>query len=235
MENHFMGGPVTASQTNSLLHLHPVIFGDSLAQGMLYSEARARLPEYGLQGMQVHASIGKPFAFVAARIREAYANGRIPRGGTVVVFAGMNDLTALTSPVWDALSSARSRAERIAKGTSVLEGQVDSFLKWAKDNGLNVVFATIPPCREHKPLRHLGREYSADSMAAMSDFNRFLISRRSGTVRVMDLSELAVRNPDGSRGNAMRRELTSDGMHPNPEGYRIVMDQLIRALNEIRN
>jgi len=230
-----MAGPVAATQSQSLIHLHPAVFGDSLAQGMLYREARARLPEVGLQGMQVHSSVGKPFADVAARIREAYANGQIPRGGTVVVFGGMNDLTALTSPVWDALSTAKSRAERIAKGLTALEGQVDSFLKWAKDNGLNVVFATLPPCREHKPLRHLRREYSVDSMAAMSDFNRFLISRRSGTVRVMDLSELGVRNPDGSTGNAMRRELTSDGMHPNPEGYRIVMNLMIRALNEIRN
>lgn len=230
-----MAGPVAAAQTQSLIHLHPVVFGDSLAQGMLYQEARARLPDVGLQNMQVRASIGKPFGFVAARIREAYANGQIPRGGTVVVFAGMNDLTALTSPVWDALSSAASRAERIAKGVAALESQVDSFLKWAKDNGLNVVFATLPPCREHTPLRHLRREYSADSMAAMSEFNRFLASRGSGTVRVMDLSELAVRNPDGSRGDAMRRELTSDGMHPNPEGYRLIMNMLIRALNEIRN
>ncbi len=221
-----------ATVSQSLSHLHPVVFGDSIAQGMLYREARTRLPEVGLENLQVNSFVGKPFSFIAARVKEAYAAGRIQRGGTLVLFVGMNDLTALTSPVWDALSSASSRAERMQKALAALESSIDSFLKWAKDNGLNVVLATLPPCREHKPLRHLGKEYSADSIQKINEFNAFISSRRSAGVRVMDLSELAVRNPDGSRGAAMRRELTADGMHPNPEGYKIVMGLMIAALRD---
>jgi lysophospholipase L1-like esterase len=221
------------SQSKSLAHLHPVIFGDSLAQGMNYHEARAKLPDVGLQNLQIHAEVGKPFGTIAAKIKEAYSNGQIAKGGTIVVFAGMNDLTAMTSPVWDALSSAKSRAERMGKELDALEARVDGFLKWAKDNGLNVVLATIPPCKEHKPLRHLKREYSRDSLQVMAEFSRFLISRESGTVKVVDLSELAIRNPDGSASATMKRELTSDGMHPNPEGYKIVASLMIKALREL--
>lgn len=218
------------TQSKSLSYLHPMVFGDSLAQGMSYQEARAHLADVDLKDMPVHSRVGKPFAVIDAQMRDAYANGKIPKNSTIVLFAGMNDLTALTSPVWDALSSAKSREERMENALLALESKIDSFLRFATDNGLRVVLATLPPCKEHKSLRHLKKEFSPDSMQKISEFNRFLASRRSDSIKVIDLSVLAITNLDGSKGDAMKHELTRDGLHPNPEGYKIVMDLLIKAL-----
>ncbi len=114
----------------------------------------------------------------------------------VVIQGGSNDLAGLTGPA-----------------TEVTIGQnMKSMTEIAKANGIRVVLASVTPvcdCYTHQT----GRRPQGKIIGLNGSIKRYAAA--SGSVYLDYYSALA-------SGRDFKKELTSDGLHPNEAGYRVM-------------
>jgi lysophospholipase L1-like esterase len=189
-----------------------MVIGDSLAEGMAYKKVRESLPK-GMRNYKVYFDVGARSAEMLKHIKAK----RIPRGSTIMVFTGTNDLIRIGRGF---LSNSGEIQSRLRKN-------IKDIIKWAERKGIRLVFSTIPPCGDYRSPWNLKLKVPGATMQAMKSFNRWLLRQRSRTVKVIDLSALQAR---GSGGKRMDPRLTWDGLHPNTKGYVKVAGLLQRAL-----
>jgi lysophospholipase L1-like esterase len=124
----------------------------------------------------------------------------------VVILAGTNDIAGNTGPVT----------------LEMIEGNIASMAELARANGIEVVLASVLPVRDYpwKPglepapkiiaLNAWMKDYAAQHGAIYVDFHSAMADAQGG----------------------MRSGLSSDGVHPNESGYRIMSPLVERAIDE---
>ena len=124
----------------------------------------------------------------------------------VVLLAGTNDIAGNTGPAT----------------LEMIEGNIASMAELARANGIEAVLASVLPVRDYpwKPglepapkisaLNAWMKEYAAQHGAIYVDFHTAMADAQGG----------------------MRRGLSSDGVHPNEAGYRIMSPLVERAIEE---
>lgn len=124
----------------------------------------------------------------------------------VVILAGTNDIAGNTGPAT----------------LEMIEGNIASMAELARANGIEVVLASVLPVRDYpwKP----GLEPAPQIIALNAWMNGY--AAQHGAIYVDFHSAMA----DAQGG--MRSGLSSDGVHPNESGYRIMSPLVERAIDE---
>jgi lysophospholipase L1-like esterase len=128
----------------------------------------------------------------------------------VVILAGTNDIAGNTGP----------------STLEMIEDNLASMAEIARANGIRVVLSSVLPAFEYSWKPGLK---PAEKIIALNEWIRGY-ARRTGAVYLDYHSAMA-----DSRGG-MRAELTLDGVHPSPAGYRVMAplaeEAIARALQE---
>ena len=124
----------------------------------------------------------------------------------VVILAGTNDIAGNTGPAT----------------LEMIEGNIASMAELARANGIEVVLASVLPVRDYpwKP----GLEPAPKIIALNAWMNGY--AAQHGAIYVDFHSAMA----DAQGG--MRSGLSSDGVHPNESGYRIMSPLVEQAIDE---
>lgn len=132
--------------------------------------------------------------------RERFARDILGQSGveTVVIFEGVNDIGA-----------ARGNSETVAR--LLIEAYQDMIAK-ARAHHLRVVLATITP------MKGAGY-YSLFHEAARETVNEWVRAQRGKVDAILDFDNL-LRDP--ADPHRLRKDLQSDWLHPNAEGYRLM-------------
>ncbi len=119
-------------------------------------------------------------------------------------------------------------------------GNVAELVKKIRGSGARVLLFTLPPfCEEYLLERHPRSAYGPQGPAgALAAANQFLreFSRREGLPLVdvnLAFSRLSAVNEEG--GDLIRGPANSgarDGVHPTPEGYRLIAAMAIQAIRD---
>jgi hypothetical protein len=187
------------------------VIGDSFAEGMGYKKVRESLP-VGMKHYKVHSIVGEMSSVTMKRITAT----NIPKGSTIMVFTGINDLIRIGSGFISRPTKIQMR----------LIQNVDNLIKWAEKKEIKIVLATIPPCGGYRSPHNFYRNVPAATLHGINNYNKWLLAQRSKNVIVLDLDSLKER--PGSKN--MASNLTTDGLHPNTNGFVIIARMLRKEL-----
>lgn len=127
---------------------------------------------------------------------------------TVVILAGINEVGGNARQV----------------SISEIESNYLAMAEIAKSNGIKVVFCSLLPIHNYFPNRKVKIEnYSRDSIFALNWWLRDYCLK-SGAVYADYFSAMT-----DTRG-FMRRDLSNDGLHPNPGGYKVMTSVLASSI-----
>jgi lysophospholipase L1-like esterase len=123
----------------------------------------------------------------------------------VVILAGTNDIAGNTGPMT----------------LEDMEGNLASMAQLAKANGIKVVMSSVMPvCDYHRPQT---ARRPPDQIIALNDWMKNYASR-NGHVYLDYYSAML----DDEK--MLRKEITEDGLHPNPAGYEIMAPLAEKAI-----
>jgi lysophospholipase L1-like esterase len=133
---------------------------------------------------------------------------------SVVIVAGANDARAFLGPPGDLRTAALARVVR----------GVTAMTDIAEARGVRTVVAGLPPVAAPFPGRRHGaaRRDPGVILAINAWLSEFTATRGHTFVDIHS----ALADPSGG----LTRALTDDGVHPNPEGYRVLAALLVPAL-----
>lgn len=128
------------------------------------------------------------------------------RPKVVVILAGTNDIAGNTGPAT----------------LEMIQGNLNSMVELARANGIRVVLASVLPAHEYRWRPELR---PAKTIVALNQWMK-AYARDNGIVYLDFHSAMA----DDRLG--LRSDLSTDGVHPNEAGYRIMAPLTIQAIEE---
>ena len=126
---------------------------------------------------------------------------------TLIIFEGVNDI-----------GSSNGDSEAVAQ--SLIQAYKDMAAK-AKSQGIEVIFATIPPFKGHSYFTFFHE-------AARQTVNEWI--RTSSEAKVIDFDELLRSTDDPQR---LKEEWQEDWLHPNAAGYKAMGEFAAKRIKNI--